>query len=70
VLFFSATCEALKTKARPFIFSKLDIDINDVDTNLKKFSYGVFLISLVAFLCFINITGNMVAYIIIHKGNY
>ena len=33
-------------------------------------AYGVFLLSLIAILCFLNILGNLLAYYLIQKGNY
>jgi hypothetical protein len=53
----------------PLILSKLDIQISDTDTTLIKFSYGVFLLSLIGLLCFINIIGYMIVYVIIHRGD-
>jgi hypothetical protein len=53
-----------------FILSKLDIDISDADSTLTHVSYGVLLLSLIALLCFINIIGYMIVYVILQKGNY
>ena len=56
--------------ALPFILSKIDINVADLDTEISKLSYGVFLISLVGLLCFINVFGFMLTYIIIQRGDY
>lgn len=53
-----------------FILSYLDINIPDQASSLTHFSFSVFLLTLVALLCFINVLGFLTAYIIIQKGNY
>jgi hypothetical protein len=53
-----------------FILSYLDINIPDHASTLTHFSFSVFLLTLVALLCFINVLGFLIAYIIIQKGNY
>nr|YP_010990970.1 hypothetical protein UYP79_mgp001 [Pappia fissilis]WOX61243.1 hypothetical protein [Pappia fissilis] len=52
-----------------FILSNLDIDVTNSDIALQAF-YGVFLLSLIAFVCFINIIGYIIVYIYIDKMNY
>jgi hypothetical protein len=54
----------------PFIFYNLDINISDSDPMITQLAYGVFLLSLVAFFCLINILGYLLAYYLIQKGNY
>lgn len=54
----------------PLILSSLDINITDADSSFTQFSYGVFLLSLIALICFINIIGFMIGYILIQRGNY
>jgi len=53
-----------------FILSQLNLNVDETATNLTQFSYGIFLLSLVALICFINVLGFMVTYIFIQKGNY
>lgn len=53
-----------------FIFSHLNLNVDDTASNLIQVYYGVFLLSLVALICFINILGFMISYILIKKGNY
>ena len=53
-----------------FIFSQLDLNVDDTASNLTQISYGFFLLSLVALICFINVIGFMITYIIIQQGNY
>lgn len=54
----------------PIILSNLNINVNDLDTNLSQLSYSVFILSLIALLCFINILGFMLTYILIQKSNW
>jgi hypothetical protein len=54
----------------PFIFYNLDINVNESDPTITQFAYGVFLISLVAFFCFINIAGYVIVIFLIQKSNY
>jgi hypothetical protein len=53
-----------------FIFSQLNINIDETASSLTQISYGVFLLSLVALICFINVVGFMLTYFLIQKGNY
>ena len=72
-VFFSAIKDTQFTSASfalPFILSKIDINVADLDTEISQISYGVFLISLVGLICFINVFGFMLTYIIIQRGNY
>jgi|SRR5882724_8702264 len=52
------------------LFSQLNVNVEDTASNLTHFSYGIFLISLVALCCFINIMGFLITYILIQKSNY
>ena len=54
----------------PMILSNLNINVTDHDTSLAHFSYGVFILSLIALLCFINIIGYIIGYYIIQNGKY
>lgn len=54
----------------PLILSNLKLDVTDTDSSLTQFSYGVFLLSLIGLICFINIIGFMLGYYIVQKGNY
>jgi hypothetical protein len=53
-----------------WILTNLDINVNSSDSDISQLAYGVFLLSLIAFLCFLNILGNLLAYYLIKKGNY
>lgn len=54
----------------PLIFYNLDINVNDSDPVIVQLAYGVFLLSLVALFCLINIIGYISSYYLIQKGNY
>lgn len=54
----------------PFILSYLDINIPENASTLTNYSFSVFLLSLIALLCFLNVLGFLVAYILIQKGDY
>ena len=54
----------------PLILSKLDINVTDNHSSLTQISYGVFLLSLIALFCLINIIGYMIVNIIINKVDY
>ena len=53
-----------------FILSQLNINVDDTASNFTQFSYGIFLLSFVSLICFINVLGFMITYILIQKGNY
>lgn len=55
-----------------FILSNLEIDVSDSSNVILQYSYGVFLLSLIALLSLINILGYIISYIIIqeHKDKY
>jgi hypothetical protein len=53
-----------------FILSFLDITIPDHASTLTQFSFSVFLLSLVALFCLINILAYLLTYIFIQKGDY
>ena len=48
----------------PIIFSKID------EYNNPDISYGVFLLSIIALICFINVIGFMIAYFFIQNKDY
>ena len=50
------------------IISNLNLEIND--SSITQFSYGVFILSLIALLSFINIMGYILAYYIFKQVNY
>jgi hypothetical protein len=54
----------------PFVLSNLNINVNDSDPIITQFAYGVLLISLVAFFCFINIAGYIIVIYLIQKSDY
>jgi len=53
-----------------FIFSQLNLNVDETASNLTQVSYGFFLLSLVALVCFLNILGFMLTYILVKRGNY
>ena len=53
-----------------FIFSHLNLNIDETASHFTQFSYGVFLLSLVAMFCFINVIGFLITYILIQQGDY
>jgi hypothetical protein len=53
-----------------FILSQLNLNVDESASNLTQISYGFFLLSLVALICFINVIGFMITYILIQQGNY
>jgi len=59
-----------KSFSLAFILSCLDLNINENSSILTKFSFSVFLLSLIAMLCFINILGFLFVYIFIQQGEY
>ena len=54
----------------PLILGMLDIDPTQLNTNFSHYAYGVFLLSLIALFCLINIIGYMIVNIIINKVDY
>lgn len=54
----------------PFIFYNLDVNVNDSDPVISQLAYGVFLLSLVALFCLINIIAYGFTYYLIQKGDY
>jgi hypothetical protein len=54
----------------PFIFYNLDMNVSDSDPTITQFAYGMLIISLVAFFCFINIAGYVIVIYLIDKSNY
>jgi len=53
-----------------WILTNLDINVSNSDSDITQLAYGVFLLSLIASLCFMNILGYFMAYYFIQKGNY
>jgi hypothetical protein len=53
-----------------WILTNLDINISNSDSDITQLAYGIFLLSLIAILCFINILGYFMAYYFIQRGNY
>lgn len=53
-----------------WIINNLDINVSNSDPDITQLVYGVFLLSLIAFLCFINILGYLIAYYLLQRGNY
>ena len=53
-----------------WILSQLNLNIDDNSSHLVNFNYGVFLISLVGLVCFINIIGYILAYFLLKKIDY
>jgi len=52
------------------ILSKLDINLSDNASTFLNYSYGVFMLSLIALLCFINVLFYLFIYIIIQQKDY
>jgi hypothetical protein len=53
-----------------FILSQLNLNVDETASNLTQISYGFFLLSLIALICFLNVVGFMITYILIQQGNY
>ena len=66
----SLSLQSSQSVILPFILSSLNLNVSDNDTTLTQLSFGVFLLSLVALLCLINIVGYMIGYYLIHNGKY
>jgi putative copper export protein len=54
----------------PLFLSYFDINANELNSNISQLSYGVFLLSLIALLCFINIVGYVLSYYLIQQTKY
>jgi hypothetical protein len=54
----------------PLILSNLNLNVQDNDSTLTQLSFGVFILSLVALLCLINIIAYIVGYYLINNGEY
>lgn len=54
----------------PLVFLNLGISVDDSDPVITQFAYGVLLISLVAFFCYINIAGYVIIIFLIQKSDY
>jgi hypothetical protein len=53
-----------------FLLINFNVKVNDSDPVVTKLAYWVFLISLIALFCFINILGYIISYYLIQKRNY
>ena len=54
----------------PFVLANLNINVDDSDPTITQFAYGMLLISLVAFFCYINIAGYIIIIYLIQKSEY
>jgi hypothetical protein len=54
----------------PLFLSYFDINVNELNSNISQLSYGVFLLSLIGLLCFINIMGYVLSYYLIQQTKY
>jgi len=52
-----------------YIFSQLNLNVEDTASSFTQNSYGFLLLSLIALICFINVLCFMVTYILIQKGD-
>lgn len=59
-----------KSFSLPLILSYLDINIPENASILTHWSFSVFLFSLIALICFINVLVFLIVYILIQNGNY
>lgn len=62
IIFFNLTKNSSKTSPRqsfllPLILNILDVQLPEEASNIMEFSFGIFLMSLVSLLCFINVFG-------------
>jgi len=53
-----------------FIMSQWNLNVDETASNLTQISYGFLLLSLISLICFINVLGFFITYILIQKGNY
>jgi len=53
-----------------FILSQFNLNVDDAASNFTQVSYGFLLLSLIALICFLNVIGYLITYILIQKGNY
>jgi hypothetical protein len=76
--YFFKWCESLSLPAAslqqsftlPFVLSNLNLNVSENDTTLTQLSFGVFILSLVALLCLINIVMYIVGYYLVNNGKY
>jgi hypothetical protein len=54
----------------PFILYNLNIDTSESVHTINQLAYGVFLLTLIALFCLINIFGYILTYYFIQEGNY
>jgi hypothetical protein len=54
----------------PLILSSLNLNVSYNDSTLTQLSFGVFILSLVALLCLINIVAYIVGYYLVNNGQY
>lgn len=52
----------------PWVIS--NINISESDSNMTQLSFGIFLLSFIGLICFINVLGCSITYYLIQKGNY
>jgi hypothetical protein len=52
------------------VMSQLNLNVDETASNITQISYGFLLLSLIALICFINVVGFMITYILIQQGNY
>ena len=54
----------------PLILANLSINIDDSDPIITQFAYGIFLLTLVALFCYINIASYIIVIYLIQKSDY
>lgn len=54
----------------PFILSKLDVQVSDVESQLLDYLNGVFVLSLISFICLLNILFYIFANLYIKNSKY
>jgi hypothetical protein len=59
-----------KSFSLAFILSLLDINSIENASKITQLSFSVFLFSLIALLCFLNVIGFLIVYIFIENKNY
>ena len=48
----------------------MNLNVSEDDSTLTQLSFGVFILSLVALLCLINIVAYMIGYYLVNNGQY
>jgi hypothetical protein len=59
-----------KSFSLAFILSQLDINTIENASKITQLSFSVFIFSLIALLCFLNVIGFLIAYIYIERKDY